>query len=51
MFKRLMKVKNVEGEGVGLAQCKRIINLHKGKIWVESEENVGSSFHFTIPII
>ena len=51
IFKRLQKVKGIKGEGVGLAQCKKIIDLHKGKIWVESEENAGSSFKFTLPIV
>jgi len=48
IFKRINKLKNVPGNGVGLAQCKRIIDLHGGEIWVESKENVGSSFKFTL---
>jgi len=39
-----------EGKGLGLAISKRIIQLHDGKIWCESELGKGSSFHFSLPI-
>ncbi|MGX9933192.1 AAA family ATPase [Virgibacillus salarius] len=42
--------KQMRGHGLGLSISKEIINCHKGEIWVESEEGVGSKFHFSLNV-
>ncbi|MFT6149173.1 MAG: signal transduction histidine kinase [Saprospiraceae bacterium] len=49
IFNRLHNRVDFEGTGIGLSLCKRIIEGHDGKIWVESEIGKGSQFYFSIP--
>jgi len=49
IFKRLHGDETYQGTGIGLATCKRIVDRHRGKIWVESEADKGSVFRFSIP--
>ena len=49
VFKRLHTREKYPGSGVGLSICKRIVERHQGRIWVEQSELGGSRFCFTIP--
>jgi PAS domain S-box-containing protein len=51
VFKRLHGRDAYPGSGIGLSICKRIVERHQGRIWVEQNEGGGSRFCFTIPVV
>lgn len=49
LFQQLHTEEAYDGTGIGLAVCKKIIDRHQGKIWVQSEKGQGTSIYFTLP--
>lgn len=49
VFQRLHASTDMAGTGIGLSICKRIIELHGGRIWLDADSSDGACFHFTLP--
>ncbi len=50
IFKRLNSKDKYEGSGIGLALCRKVVNIHQGKIFAESAVDVGTVVHVILPM-
>ncbi len=51
IFQRLHSRETYEGTGIGLALCRKIVEYHGGRIWLDTDYSDGACFHFTLPIL